>query len=185
MLHVCGLCILHPQPSTLKNHLHSDGHKKALAELYEFPTKSLPPTGGQQKIDQFCVATPAETPWSSAKANRLLSLWIATSGLPLSLCESPHARAFLSYISGGGYCGVTHLIVSNTLREIELKDVMPGLKALLGSLDSISCTTDFWTDIHRRPMCGVTGHFITHNRQMGSQLLAMSPFEGTVFDTGF
>jgi hypothetical protein len=157
-------------------------HKKATLEIYGL--QRLPLQGGQKSMKQFMV-NPAEKTeaWNKATANRLLSLWIATSALPLSLCESAYGRAFLSYISKGEYSGVTHPVVTETLRRIELKEIMPALKALLGSLDSLSCTTDFWTDIHRRPMAAVTGHYIDRTRKLRRVLLAMEPFEGNM--TGF
>jgi hypothetical protein len=151
-------------------------HKKALAEIYELESLPIP---GQLSMRQFVDKGAVEDKWNTAKANRLLALWIATSALPLSLCESEYARNFLSYISGGEYRGVTHPIVTETLRRIEVKEIIPGLKVVLGGLDSISCTTDFWTDIHRRPMVAVTAHYIDRNRLLRRQLIAMNPFEGT------
>jgi hypothetical protein len=156
----------------------SGDHKKALAEIYAL--KCLPLGGGQRSMSVFMErkSEKEKEPWNKETANRLLSLWIATSALPLSMCESPYARAYTSYISEGKHCGVSHPIITETLRRIEVKEIIPGLKGLLAGLDSLSCTTDFWTDLHRRPMVALTAHYIDRSRILRRQLLAMQPFEG-------
>jgi hypothetical protein len=115
--------------------------------------------------------------FNSEKANRMLAMCIATSALPLSFCDSEYVRAFLGYISGGAYDGVGAAMVTKTLKEMELKEIRPSQRNLLSIVDSVSCTTDFWTDIHRRPMGSITCHFVRDGR-LHRQLLAMAPVTG-------
>jgi hypothetical protein len=111
------------------------------------------------------------------KANRMLAMCIATSALPLSFCDSEYVRGLFDYISGGAYDGVGAATVTKTLKEMELKEIRPLQRNLLSTVDSVSCTTDFWTDIHRRPMGSITCHFVREGR-VHRQLLALAPVTG-------
>ena len=99
---------------------------------------------------------------------------------PLSLMESSLFWAALKHTSHDTFKGLSHQTVTRELRSISEGEIIPALKKKLALLDSVSFTTDMWSDDAPRGYTAVTVHYISvaENPPIQQSLISFSSFAG-------
>ena len=109
------------------------------------------------------------------KANALLTKFIVTNMLPLSLVDDEAFREFVNFLEPEYKlpCRQTFTARLDGLKTELCKTVT----AEMAAVSSVAVTTDIWTSMSNEPYISLTGSYITSDWQLVSRTLNNEPME--------
>ena len=109
------------------------------------------------------------------KANSLLTKFIVTNMLPISLVDDEAFREFIHYLEPDYQvpCRQTFCARLDGLKTEQAKAV----KTELASASSVAVTTDIWTSVANEPYISLTAAYITPDWRLICRMLSNEPIE--------
>lgn len=158
---------------------HEDTYKAYEQERASLSSES---DHGQTSLSSFLVSTVGNAyvsahPRQKSLTNSLVSNLIVNCGLPVSIVDSPHFRAFVGELDPK-FAVPCRQTVSNSILPDLLKASREKLQRYLNTCTDVSLTADIWTDRRSHAFLGVTVHSSRAGAAV-SHLLAFHAFHGS------
>lgn len=156
---------------------HPDVHK-----AYEQQRISSSSDHAQTSMSSFVVSPEGKTyvsihPRQKSLTTSLVSNLTINCGLPLSIVDNPHFRAFVSDLDPKYVVPCRQTVSSGILPSI-LKAMKDKLLGYLDTCKHVALTADIWTDCRAHAFLGVTVHSFKAGA-VASHLLAFQSFHGS------